>query len=59
MRILSFVGLDEYINDASELEPLRRADLLNAINKLAGDRLGKGHFLLRRASAIANLPHYT
>ncbi|EKM75241.1 Tco1 HAMP domain related type IA HK [Agaricus bisporus var. burnettii JB137-S8] len=47
-------GMDDHIT-----KPLRRADLLNAINKLAGDRIGKGHFLLRRASAIANLPHYT
>lgn len=54
-----FTSLDACIHETSELEPLRRADLLNAINKLAGDRIGKGHFLLRRASAIANLPHYT
>ena len=46
------------------IEPLRRGDLLNAINKLAGERGGtgglKGHFLLRRAAAaVTNLPHYT
>ncbi|KAF9448757.1 hypothetical protein P691DRAFT_668846 [Macrolepiota fuliginosa MF-IS2] len=47
-------GMDDHIT-----KPLRRGDLLNAINKLAGDRVGKSHFLLRRASAIANLPHYS
>lgn len=46
------------------IEPLRRGDLLNAINKLASERGGtgglKGHFLLRRAAAaVTNLPHYT
>jgi len=35
------------------LEPLRRGDLLNAINKLAGDRgAQKHHHLLRRPHAI-------
>ncbi|KAJ3554555.1 hypothetical protein NP233_g12399 [Leucocoprinus birnbaumii] len=48
-------GMDDHIT-----KPLRRGDLLNAINKLAGERGGgKGHFLLRRAPAIANLPHYS
>jgi len=46
------------------IEPLRRGDLLNAINKLASERGAtgglKGHFLLRRAAAaVTNLPHYT
>ncbi|KXN88384.1 Hybrid signal transduction histidine kinase J [Leucoagaricus sp. SymC.cos] len=45
-------GMDDHIT-----KPLRRGDLLNSINK-AGER-GKGHYLLRRAPAIANLPHYT
>ncbi|KAF5350143.1 hypothetical protein D9756_009276 [Leucocoprinus leucothites] len=48
-------GMDDHIT-----KPLRRGDLLNAINKLAGERgTGKGHFLLRRAPAIANYPHHT
>jgi hypothetical protein len=35
-------------------EPLRRADLLNAINKLAGERGTQKHLhLLRRPAAIA------
>jgi len=33
-------------------EPLRRGDLLNAINKLAGERGSAKHPLLRRPPAI-------
>ena len=37
----------------SLLEPLRRGDLLNAINKLAGERgAQKHHHLIRRPLAI-------
>ena len=35
------------------LEPLRRGDLLNAINKLAGERGSAKHPLLRRPTALS------
>ncbi|KAF9459630.1 hypothetical protein BDZ94DRAFT_1171284 [Collybia nuda] len=40
-------GMDDHIT-----KPLRRGDLLNAINKLAGERGAAKHPLLRRAQAI-------
>jgi len=40
-------GMDDHIT-----KPLRRADLLNSINKLAGERNAAKHPLLRRAAAI-------
>ncbi|KAJ3718826.1 hypothetical protein C8R42DRAFT_697269 [Lentinula raphanica] len=39
-------GIDDHI-----MKPLRRADLLNSINKLAGERNAAKHPLLRRAAA--------
>ncbi|KAJ3898627.1 atypical/HisK protein kinase, partial [Lentinula edodes] len=41
-------GMDDHIT-----KPLRRADLLNSINKLAGERNVTKHPLLRRAIAMA------
>jgi osomolarity two-component system sensor histidine kinase NIK1 len=41
-------GMDDHIT-----KPLRRGDLLNAINKLAGERGAQNHYhLLRRPHAI-------
>ncbi|KAF9056922.1 hypothetical protein BDP27DRAFT_1454263 [Rhodocollybia butyracea] len=40
-------GMDDHIT-----KPLRRADLLNSINKLAGERTIAKHPLLRRAAAL-------
>ncbi|PFH53613.1 hypothetical protein AMATHDRAFT_171562 [Amanita thiersii Skay4041] len=44
-------GMDDHIT-----KPLRRGDLLNAINKLAGERGAAKHHLLRRSPAIAQTP---
>jgi len=57
-------SIDVVFFNTRAIEPLRRGDLLNAINKLASERGAtgglKGHFLLRRAAAaVTNLPHYT
>ena len=47
------------LTDVNLLEPLRRGDLLNAVNKLAGERgAAKHHHLLRRSPAIAQLPAF-
>ncbi|KIK56550.1 hypothetical protein GYMLUDRAFT_783618 [Collybiopsis luxurians FD-317 M1] len=44
-------GMDDHIT-----KPLRRVDLLNSINKLAGARKAAKHPLLRRVAAIAPKP---
>jgi hypothetical protein len=42
-----------FLTELFRLEPLRRGDLLNAINKLAGERgAQKHHLLIRRPLAI-------
>ncbi|TFK35674.1 hypothetical protein BDQ12DRAFT_687784 [Crucibulum laeve] len=41
-------GMDDHIT-----KPLRRGDLLNAINKLAGERGAQRHHLMRRPPAIS------
>ncbi|TFK18039.1 hypothetical protein FA15DRAFT_731614 [Coprinopsis marcescibilis] len=46
-------GMDDHIT-----KPLRRGDLLNAINKLAGSNRKEPHHLLRRPPAIASGPSY-
>ncbi|KAG2002222.1 atypical/HisK protein kinase, variant 3 [Coprinopsis cinerea AmutBmut pab1-1] len=46
-------GMDDHIT-----KPLRRGDLLNAINKLAGANRKEPHHLMRRPPAIAPGPSY-
>jgi len=54
----SWIQVDSLI-DVDLLEPLRRGDLLNAINKSAGERGAAKHLhLLRRSPAIAQLPAF-
>ena len=51
-----FKELRLFFNRKFCLEPLRRGDLLNAINKLAGERgAAQKHLLIRRPLAIAAL----
>jgi hypothetical protein len=52
VRIESFVACIVVIL-ITVVEPLRRGDLLNAINKLAGERGSAKHPLLRRPPAIS------
>ncbi|KAM6499789.1 hypothetical protein JOM56_005297 [Amanita muscaria] len=46
-------GMDDHIT-----KPLRRGDLLNAINRLASERGAAKHHLLRRSPAIAQTPAF-